>query len=375
MSKKYAVKCTNLWLCGNEDCGQMSAWYVFSAMGFYPVNPSINIYHFGNMLFDSVRFKNDINSTVIYKNKVPDKSYSRNKCPLFYLFTSTDKIYFGRTISCVYNRSVYKPYFISAPVIEGEKIFRDKASINILSNTDDEPFDYGGSGYKERIFYTLDGSVPDTFSTEYLNEKKIVIDKNTNLTAISTDLFGFVRSHLSTAYFYKKPNNYTIQIKSTYNKQYTADGDEGLIDGLFGDLDWRKGRWQGYQNQDFEAVIDMKEVKQFSEISANFLQDTRSWIVMPTTVEFYISNDSINYTLLKTSNNTMAANDYNVQTQKFVFAYIDKNIQILPPNQRKEIMHSARYIKVVAKNYGLLPSWHQGAGGDAFIFIDEISIK
>lgn len=26
-------------LCGNEDCGQMSAWYVFSAMGFYPVNP------------------------------------------------------------------------------------------------------------------------------------------------------------------------------------------------------------------------------------------------------------------------------------------------------------------------------------------------
>jgi putative alpha-1,2-mannosidase len=27
-------------LCGNEDCGQMSAWYVFSAMGFYPVNPA-----------------------------------------------------------------------------------------------------------------------------------------------------------------------------------------------------------------------------------------------------------------------------------------------------------------------------------------------
>lgn len=26
-------------LCGNEDCGQMSAWYVFSAMGFYPVDP------------------------------------------------------------------------------------------------------------------------------------------------------------------------------------------------------------------------------------------------------------------------------------------------------------------------------------------------
>ena len=35
-------------LCGNEDCGQMSAWYVFSAMGFYPVNPVSGKYEIGN---------------------------------------------------------------------------------------------------------------------------------------------------------------------------------------------------------------------------------------------------------------------------------------------------------------------------------------
>lgn len=34
-------------LCGNEDCGQMSAWYVFSAMGFYPVNPVGGVYEIG----------------------------------------------------------------------------------------------------------------------------------------------------------------------------------------------------------------------------------------------------------------------------------------------------------------------------------------
>ncbi|MDE6180296.1 MAG: GH92 family glycosyl hydrolase, partial [Phocaeicola sp.] len=34
-------------LCGNEDCGQMSAWYVFSAMGFYPVNPVSGEYEIG----------------------------------------------------------------------------------------------------------------------------------------------------------------------------------------------------------------------------------------------------------------------------------------------------------------------------------------
>jgi outer membrane protein OmpA-like peptidoglycan-associated protein len=37
--------------------------------------------------------------------------------------------------------------------------------------------------------------------------------------------------------------------------------------------------------------------------------------------------------------------------------------------------HKARYVKVIAYNYGKLPEWHQGAGGDAFIFIDEIEIN
>jgi len=39
-------------LCGNEDCGQMSAWYVFSSMGFYPVNPANGEYVFGKPFFD-----------------------------------------------------------------------------------------------------------------------------------------------------------------------------------------------------------------------------------------------------------------------------------------------------------------------------------
>lgn len=42
-------------LCGNEDCGQMSAWYVFSAMGFYPVNPVSENYEIGTPLFPEVR--------------------------------------------------------------------------------------------------------------------------------------------------------------------------------------------------------------------------------------------------------------------------------------------------------------------------------
>ena len=44
-------------LQGNEDCGQMSSWYVFSALGFYPVNPSDGMYVFGRPIFDKVVLK------------------------------------------------------------------------------------------------------------------------------------------------------------------------------------------------------------------------------------------------------------------------------------------------------------------------------
>ena len=44
-------------LCGNEDCGQMSAWYVFSAMGFYPVNPSELKYQFGSPLVQEAKIE------------------------------------------------------------------------------------------------------------------------------------------------------------------------------------------------------------------------------------------------------------------------------------------------------------------------------
>ncbi len=44
-------------LCGNEDCGQMSAWYVMSAMGFYPVDPCGGEYELGAPLFSKVKLK------------------------------------------------------------------------------------------------------------------------------------------------------------------------------------------------------------------------------------------------------------------------------------------------------------------------------
>ena len=63
--------------CGNEDCGQMSSWYVFSALGFYPVNPAQGVYAFGSPIVDaaSLNLENGNIFTVKTKNNSSENIY------------------------------------------------------------------------------------------------------------------------------------------------------------------------------------------------------------------------------------------------------------------------------------------------------------
>jgi predicted alpha-1,2-mannosidase len=61
-------------IIGNEDVGQMSAWYILSAIGFYPVNPAGGIYVFGSPVMDEVSIK--VNKDKIFKVSVKNNSSS-----------------------------------------------------------------------------------------------------------------------------------------------------------------------------------------------------------------------------------------------------------------------------------------------------------
>ncbi|MDR1808923.1 MAG: GH92 family glycosyl hydrolase [Prevotella sp.] len=61
-------------LCGNEDCGQMSAWYVFSAMGFYPVNPAAGIYILGKPMLRSAEIKTGRKPFKMLAHNLTDKT-------------------------------------------------------------------------------------------------------------------------------------------------------------------------------------------------------------------------------------------------------------------------------------------------------------
>ena len=96
-----------------------------------------------------------------------------------------------------------------------------------------------------------------------------------------------------------------------------------------------------------------------SNISADFLQDTRAWIVMPAQVEFYISKDNVNFERVAVVKNTIDPKENEVLTQKLT----------------AEVSAQAKYVKVIARNFGKLPEWHISSGNDAFIFIDEIEVN
>jgi len=62
---------------GNEDCGQMSAWYIFSSLGFYPVFPASGNYVIGSPLFDkaTIRLPEGKSFTVDVRNNSPENIY------------------------------------------------------------------------------------------------------------------------------------------------------------------------------------------------------------------------------------------------------------------------------------------------------------
>ena len=143
------------------------------------------------------------------------------------------------------------------------------------------------------------------------------------------------------------------------NKKYGSGNKSILIDGWAGSYDFNDGNWLGFEGTDFESVIDLGEVKSIKNISASFLENQSSWIFLPQEVKYFISNDDKNFREISSFSQNIKPN-LNMEAKEFNKSFINE---------------SCRFIKIAAKNIKICPPWHQGKGGKAWIFIDEIYIK
>ena len=332
-------------LIGNEDCGQMSAWYVMSAMGLYAVTPGKAEYTLTTPLMEGYTVHLE-NGNTFSKNTI-EKALEKERFISHFKLMGKEEVpmkqWSGEAIS-----------YLRAPVIEAASIsFDDSLTVTI---TVAEPLSLA---YRVVMANgdTSELLIQDAWKAE---GHQLQLFENTTLQAYA--FYEELKSQTIPATFYKTPHpNWEVTLTSEYNPQYSAGGPKGIIDGIYGDENWRKGYWQGYQDQDFEAVITLNETMKVSELTASFLQDTRAWILMPTKVEYYLSNDGVNYELVATADHNVPDKDYEVQ-----LAQLSAKLK-RPMN--------ATHLKVKAYNYGTLPSWHQGAGFEAFIFVDEVSVK
>jgi hypothetical protein len=354
-------------LIGNEDCGQMSAWYVLSASGIYPL-PPFGLFELGTPLFKEVKYQLENGKTFIIR--APKVSASNIYVAAAVLngkrlirpsldFAEMMKggvLDFDMSPTPVTN--AYPPagyyagnqgirFFTPVPVVgDGMQVFRGSRTVDI---TDIDT--------TAKIYYTLDGSEPSERSTHYASP--LTIDKTTTVKALAINEKG-VKSQVVDATYKLIPNDWSVKIDSTYNRQYTGGGDEGLIDGIRGTTSFASGEWQGYQGQDFVATIDLKKPTSVNEVGGGFLQNVGSWIWMPTHIVFETSIDGVNFTQVADINTDVAVTDMDSKIR-------DYTAKISPV--------TARYVRVHAYNLGKIPPWHPGAGSDAFIFVDEIWVR
>lgn len=140
--------------------------------------------------------------------------------------------------------------------------------------------------------------------------------------------------------------------------RYAARGKYSLIDGLMGGEQFRDGKWLGFEGEDLTVDITFEGSNSPEQVFISCLQHQNDWIFFPKAVRFSISNDGQNYQVVEEQVIAPKQDEGNIERKKVYW----KNKDQL----------SFRYLKVHIQGQGQCPPWHKGAGGKAWLFLDEV---
>lgn len=202
------------------------------------------------------------------------------------------------------------------------------------------------------IHYTMDGTEPILSSPKY--QSPLELTKSVTVKAAlfkNAELKGKVSTK---SYAINKATNKEIILKNSPNKSYKGQGNFTLVNGVIATLPRISEQWLGWDGNDLEATINLEKEENIHEIKIGFLKEELSWIYLPKEVEFLISNDGLTFKTIGTINLKELTNER--------FATLDKTTK-------------TKYVKIIAKNFGKIPSGKPGAGSDSWLFCDEIMIN
>ena len=308
-------------LCGNEDCGQMSTWYVLASLGCYEICPGSGDWITTKPIFTLASPKKDWKRPPLLATPPPYRVelFRITPCPVFDDWRQ--QVNGSRQVS------------LSLPGHSDAEILCDK---NIICPDCEDRF----RPYKGPITVTGD-------MWEYAVAKAKVKDRLTS--QVVTQKYSRVQTDMNVTYLTEPA------------PQYTENGPEGMVDGVYGNANYRIGGWQGWQG-DMVAVVELDKVKTVKHVGAHCLENMRSWIFFPKSVKVEYSLDGQIWKPYGEVKNTRYAPVHERQEESVVHCFAVNGSA------------RARYLRITLHNYGPLPDWHVSAGQQAWIFVDELEI-
>lgn len=206
-----------------------------------------------------------------------------------------------------------------------------------------------------QIRYTTDGSEPTPASIIF--DKPFPISQNTTVKAAVFEN-GKQMGKVHTAQFLMHKASGKPYYLPRAPDKYTGGEQYALTNGVTGGAKtW--SNWVGLVNRDIDPVIDFGEPVTFSRVMTHFVNSKVSWIYPPLGMEVYVSDDGTNFKLL-------ASKGIPAETMNGISV---ETVTLETPGAQ------GRYLKFVAKTFGVIPDSAAGAGNGAWLFIDEVIVE
>ena len=209
------------------------------------------------------------------------------------------------------------------------------------------------------IRYTLDGTEPTEKSALY--KKPFVISKTTMVKAKSF-CKGF-----SPSFSNKKQFNYdyvsSVRFVNQPNTPYNKDSETALFDGVFGSTSDISNAWLGFSGNDIDMTFTLVKPIDVQSVEASFLHSPEAWAFAPKSMTVYVSNDGKTYTPGNRADVSFDASKKD-----------NANSQVITVKSLVNI-NDVKYIRVVVKSIGKIPSWHEAKGLRPWVMVDEVLIN
>jgi len=249
---------------------------------------------------------------------------------------------------------VYRNFQRGLRTREGQKIIlynvnNENTNQRFDLNTDPlEKMNLFNTGHQDDLFYQL-----ETRLENYMNSVDDPMDLN-------SENWGKEIIVIPDTKVDHKAVGKEVILGTLYSTKYDGGGAPGLVDGKRALPDFNDENWQGYHQNDLSVIVDMGAMTKINLIAGSFLENTSSWIFIPKYIEYAISGDGEKFELVYINVTDEPKDKEGAEIREFKTNLNNK---------------SARYIRIIARNVGLCPEWHVGAGEKAWIFTDEIIIN